>query len=250
LLVLALLNVVGQGMNTLDRLTSVERERDRWQRAPALLAELRIRDGSRVVDFGCGAGYFALKLSTLVGAKGTVQAVDILRLPLFFLRIRAFRRGARNLNIVLGEPDDPHITAPVDAVLVANTWHELSAPAATLEYLRRALVPGGRLVIADRAPQAANAEHAIDPSLVEAQLRQGGFAMVGRDSHFLDQPDDGPWWLLVAEKLAIPSSVVTPESDSSHPITRGMLTPAALRGVPVPVASHRVPGAPIMRHTS
>jgi SAM-dependent methyltransferase len=152
-----------------------------------------------VVDLGCGAGYFALKLSAAAGPKGNVQAVDILRLPLTFLWIRALRRGARNLTVVLGDPDDPHISGQVDAVLVANTYHELTHPGIVLGHLRQALPPRGRLVIADRSPQSINPEHAIDRAIVEAELRHDGFAIVSRDDHFLDQPDEGPWWLIVAE---------------------------------------------------
>lgn len=199
LLVLILLNVVGQGLNTLDRLTFVERERDSWQRSPAIVAQLDLRKGSRVVDLGCGAGYFALKLAEAVGTTGTVQAVDILRLPLTFLWIRAHQRGLHNIRVVMGDPDDPHISGAVDAVLVANTYHELARPGLVLDHVRRALVPGGRLVIADRGPQSGNAEHSIDPALVETELRRDGFDIVSRDDHLLDQPDEGPWWLIVAE---------------------------------------------------
>jgi SAM-dependent methyltransferase len=216
LLILILLNVVGQGMNTLDRLTFVEKERDSWQRAPAIIAQLDLRAGSRVVDLGCGAGYFALKLSAAVGITGTVQAVDILRLPLAFLWIRAARQGAPNLHVVLGDSDDPHVSGPVDAVLVANTYHELVRPAIVLEHLHRALVPGGRLVIADRGPQSANTRHAIDPAFVEAELRRNGFEILSRDDHFLDQPDEGPWWLIVAAKAHRPSvSVVRARQRAS-----------------------------------
>ena len=203
LLFLVLLNVVGQGINTLDRLTFVEKERDSWQRAPAIIAQLDLRNGSRVVDLGCGAGYFALKLSTTVGAAGTVQAVDILRVPLTFLWIRAEEQGDHNLHIVLGDSDDPHISGPVDAVLVANTYHELSRPAIVLEHLRHALVTGGRLVIADRGPQTSNTEHAIDRALVDAELRRDGFEILSRDDHFLDQPDEGSWWLIVARRASL-----------------------------------------------
>jgi predicted methyltransferase len=203
LLVLILLNVIGQGLNTLDRLTLVERERDTWQRAPSIIEQLNLRDGSRVVDLGCGAGYFALKLSAAVGASGKVQAVDILRLPLTFLWIRAYRAGFHNLEVVRGEPDDPHVSGPVDAVLIANTYHELARPGVVLAHLRDALADGGRLVIADRipvkdGPQSTNAEHAIDPAIVEAELRRDGFDIQSRQDHFLDQPEEGPWFLIVA----------------------------------------------------
>jgi predicted methyltransferase len=87
----------------------------------------------------------------------------------------------------------------VNAVLVANTYHELAHPEIVLGHLRHALLPGGKLAIADRNPQAAGAEHAIDPAIVESNLRRAGFEIVSRDDHFLDQPDEGPWWLIVAE---------------------------------------------------
>ncbi len=201
--VLVSLNVAGQGMNTLDRLTFVEKERDSWQRAPVIIGQLNLPPGGRVIDLGSGAGYFALKLSRAVGSAGTVQAVDILRLPLAFLWIRAARQGAHNLHVVLGDADDPHVSGPVDAVLVANTYHELSRPAVVLAHLRRALIPGGRLVIADRGPQSTNHEHSIDPALAEAELRRDGFEILCRENHFLDQPGEGPWWLIVARRPSI-----------------------------------------------
>jgi predicted methyltransferase len=203
LLVSILLNVIGQGLSTLDRLTFVERERDIWQRAPEIIGQLNLREGSRVVDLGCGAGYFALKISAAVGPTGDVQAVDILRLPLTFLWIRAHRANIQNIGIIRGEPDDPHISGTVDAVLVANTYHELVRPGVVLAHVRDALVDGGRLVIADRipvkdGPESMNAEHAIDPATVEAELRRDGFDIQSRQDHFLDQPDEGPWFLIVA----------------------------------------------------
>jgi SAM-dependent methyltransferase len=198
LLFLILLNVIGQGWNTLDRLTLMEHERDAWQRAPAIIAQLNLHEGSRVVDLGCGAGYFALKLSDAVGASGNVQAVDILRLPLTFLWIRVRRAGLPSVNVVLGEPDDPHISGPVNAALIANTYHELARPGTALGHIHDALVDGGRLVIADRVPVAANAEHAIDPAIVEAELRRDGFDVISRQDHFLDQPYEGSWFLIVA----------------------------------------------------
>ncbi len=198
LLVLILLSVIGQGLNTLDRLTLVEHERDSWQRAPEIIGQLNLREGSRVVDLGCGAGYFALKLSAAVGASGKVQAVDILRLPLTFLWIRTHLSGIRNVGIILGEPDDPHVTGPVNAVLIANTYHELARPGIVLAHLHDALVDGGRLVIADREPRSTNTDHAIDPAIVETELRRDGFDIQSRQDHFLDQPEESPWFLIVA----------------------------------------------------
>jgi hypothetical protein len=51
-----------------------------------------------------GAGYFALKLSPIVGPHGAVLAEDIRRESLVFLWIRHVVRNARNLRVIRGEP--------------------------------------------------------------------------------------------------------------------------------------------------
>lgn len=52
-----------QGIRTLQRLKAVEAERDRWQHPADVIQALNLKTGDVVIDFGSGAGYFALKLS-------------------------------------------------------------------------------------------------------------------------------------------------------------------------------------------
>jgi ubiquinone/menaquinone biosynthesis C-methylase UbiE len=181
-----------QGVRTLQTLTAVEADRDRWQRPEDVIRPLKLHDESVVVDFGSGSGYFALKLADNVGLRGEVMAVDLRRLSLFFLRVRAFLRGKHNIRIVVGDPDDPHLAAnSADSVLISNTYHELSDPQVILQRISRALRSGGRLVIVDRKP--------VSSEKVEAELRGEGFEIVGRDDSFIQQPDN-LWWLIVAAK--------------------------------------------------
>src|SRR5262245_53969736 len=91
-----------EGIRTLQRLTAVEAARDQWQRPADIIRALNLKDRSTVVDFGSGAGYFALKLSDAVGSKGEVIAVDLRTVSLFFLRVRAFLQGKHNIRIVVG----------------------------------------------------------------------------------------------------------------------------------------------------
>ena len=75
-------------LNTIARLDVVEAQRDQWQRPSDVIRALDLTPGSMVVDLGCGAGYFTVKLSSLVGDRGRVIAEDIRRLPLMFLWLR------------------------------------------------------------------------------------------------------------------------------------------------------------------
>ena len=81
--------VAQQFIATLGALTVIERERDSWQRPDDVLAPLALAPGRTVVDLGSGAGYFALKMAPRVGPRGRVLAVDLRRLSLAFLWVRA-----------------------------------------------------------------------------------------------------------------------------------------------------------------
>jgi ubiquinone/menaquinone biosynthesis C-methylase UbiE len=108
-LLVLLLSYLYQGTHTLHALNQIERQRDHWQRPADVIQALNLREGSVVVDFGSGVGYFALKLSPLVGKSGSVVEEDIRWESLVFLRIRAFMRGQSNLRIIRGEIDDPRL---------------------------------------------------------------------------------------------------------------------------------------------
>jgi len=75
-------------IGTLFRLDTIEATRDRWQRPPDVIQALQLAPGKKVVDLGCGSGYFTLKPSEPVGVKGHAIAEDIRRLPLTFLWMR------------------------------------------------------------------------------------------------------------------------------------------------------------------
>jgi len=189
--------------NTLNRLDVVESERDQWQRPSDVLRALNLREGNTVVDLGSGAGYFALKLSPAVGERGQVFAVDLRRLSLVFLWTRALLRGQHNVHAIVGKERNPRLpSGTLDAVLICNTYHEFSDPERMLYQVSQSLRPGGNIVIVDRSPRATEAEHIhnVPITVVEGQLRQNGFEIVGQDDHFIDRPGDDSWWLLVGRK--------------------------------------------------
>jgi ubiquinone/menaquinone biosynthesis C-methylase UbiE len=160
-----------------------------------------------VVDLGSGAGYFALKMARRVGPDGRVFAVDLRRESLAFLWIRAWRDGLRQLQVIHGAVDDPSLPdSDVDAVLIANTFHELRAPAAILDHLWTRMRSGATLVVVDRGPrddepeQLSVSHHEITRIAAEDVISARGFVVVTYDDRFIDRPGDDIWWLLVSRK--------------------------------------------------
>ena len=201
------LSSVYRTVDTLRYLEIVESARDEWQRPADILRALDVRPGDAVVDLGCGVGYFALKVSERVGERGRVVAVDVRRTALVFLRLRALLQRRHNLTIIRSSENDPQLSErSADAVLVANTYHELGDPGAILDHVFRALRPGGRLVIVDPTPGAGAEDgpetashHYQRPAAAAAQLRRAGFAVLDEDDRFIDSGGH-VWWLIVARR--------------------------------------------------
>jgi ubiquinone/menaquinone biosynthesis C-methylase UbiE len=204
--VLVAMYVLYSASATLQQLDIIEAERDTWQRPSDVIAELNLHAGSVVADVGSGSGYFALKLAPIAGRSGKVLAVDLRRLSLSFLWIRAAIRGLHNVRVISGDLDDPHLAPEsVDAVLIANTYHEFGNPEQMVEHLFRTLRTGGRMVILDRGgpiEQISAQEHAhgIEIESVRHNLEKHGFRTITQADAFIDRATEGRWWLLVANK--------------------------------------------------
>jgi SAM-dependent methyltransferase len=114
-----------------------------------LLAELRIRPGSRVLDVGCGVGDDALAIAALVAPEGWVTGVDA-SAPMI---AEARRRAAGNplpVDFQVGRADD--LVAPdasFDACRFERVLQHLDDPGAALCEAARVLRPGGRVAVCE-----------------------------------------------------------------------------------------------------
>jgi ubiquinone/menaquinone biosynthesis C-methylase UbiE len=97
-----------------------------WEhtRVPDLVAAMRIKPGDTVADLGCGDGIFTVPLARAAGEKGRVIAEDIDKQVLEAARKRIEREKIRNVEVVLGQEDDPLLPKDqLDSVLIMNTYH-------------------------------------------------------------------------------------------------------------------------------
>jgi len=143
-----------------------------------VLRPLELDPGKIVVDLGSGAGYFALKMAPRVVPDGQVFAVDLRRESL------------------------------IDGALIANTYHELTAPAPIVRALFASMRPRARLVVVDRSRRSGDEsgagtakDHEIAAAIAERDINQQGFQTVMKDESFIDQPgEEDRWWLIVFRK--------------------------------------------------
>lgn len=177
----------------------VRESREQEEQPEAMLDALKIKPGSTVADVGAGVGYNSLRLARRVGPQGIVLATDIQPEMLQMLATNARTAGVKNVKPIRCTPTDTRLPeGKVDLVLMVDVYHECIDPETTLQGIRKALKPGGRLVLVEfrgEDPEVPiKPEHKMTYKQVRRELEPQGFA-------FKEKFDFLPWQhILVFEK--------------------------------------------------
>jgi len=186
---------------TVERLNRLYATRDVLRRRELVRAALGARPGDRILDVGCGPGFYVTELVEAVGREGSVVGVDS---SADMLTVAA-KRAAGHDNVEFHEAEATSLPVPdasfERAVCVQVLEYVRDVPTALRE-MYRALRPGGRMLVWD-VDWATVSWHAIDrrlmqrvlaawdkhlthrslPQTLAAQLRNAGFRDVRMDAH-------------------------------------------------------------------
>jgi tRNA A58 N-methylase Trm61 len=124
---------------------------------------MKLRPGDVVADLGAGSGLLVVPLSTAVGPKGKVLAVEIDRNFFPYIQAKAKAAAVTNVQTVAGAPMDPKLPQRVDVAVLHDVLHHVENPAAYLKSLTGYLNPSSRIVVVDYL--AKQGPHRDDPSL-------------------------------------------------------------------------------------
>ena len=139
---------IAQTMHYMGAPWLTREEREAEEKCSLMLANCKIRPGMTVCDMGCGNGFYTFRLAEMVGPKGLVYAVDIQPEMLVLLRQEMERRGVENIVPVLGSVHNPRLPADeIDAILLADVYHEFSHPEQMLAAMRSSLRPDGFAIL-------------------------------------------------------------------------------------------------------
>jgi ubiquinone/menaquinone biosynthesis C-methylase UbiE len=174
---------------------------DAVRRRKLVRAALAAARGERVLDVGCGPGFYCAELVEEVGPDGVIVGVDASPQMLDLAKRRCERYG----NIELHQADLtalPVASRSFDAALCVQVLEYVSDVAAGLTRIHEALQPGGRVVVWDvdwatvswHSPHPARMarvlrtweEHLAHPSLprmLAPALRAAGFEQVEMQAH-------------------------------------------------------------------
>ena len=163
------------------------------ERTGALIDSLGLHAGDTIADVGTGVGHLLPYIVRHVGSSGTIYAVDIYPEFLDKVRKRIAATGWQNVHPVLGTERDLKLRPNrLDGAILLDTYHHLDYPEATMQGVRRALKPRGRLFIIDyyrnRPNPAASADEVrrhirLDRDDVVKEVEAQGFRITKQWDH-------------------------------------------------------------------
>jgi cyclopropane fatty-acyl-phospholipid synthase-like methyltransferase len=107
-----------------------------------------IRQGSIVMDYGCGPGRHIKRASELTGEKGLVYAVDIHELAIESVNRLVRKKNLHNVKTLLVKDIREQITdRTVDLVYALDMFHMVSDTDDFLKGIHRIIRPGGLFIL-------------------------------------------------------------------------------------------------------
>lgn len=167
-----------------------EKELNKRQPPVKIMDAIGLKQGMVIGEVGAGTGRMTMWLADRVGQSGKVYANDIDRSALDYLKRRCRRDGFKNVEVVMGEMDDPGFhESSLDVAFMINVYHHLANPVAILHNLRPSLKSDGMLAIVECDPEKVDwgDEHGCSrkKDMIE-DLRMAGFKVVRIES-FLEE---------------------------------------------------------------
>jgi len=170
-----------------------------------------LKPGDTVADIGAGTGLFTRLFAHEVGDKGRVIAVDISANFLEHIRETSRRLDLKNIDTLLCKEDSTELPAnSIDVAFICDTYHHFEYPYKTMASLRRAMKPGGRVIVIDfQRIEGTSSEWTLNhvragKEVFEAEIIASGFQ---KQSELKDLLSDNYFLTFIAAPSA---ALVTP----------------------------------------
>ncbi len=166
--------------------------REVYDKRHEIIAATGVYPGMVVADIGAGTGLFTRLFSAAVGSSGKVIAVDVSRVFIDNIVRIARERRLNNVEGIVNTQTDTLLSAgSIDLAFLADTYHHFEQPLSMMRSIRRALRPGGTLVVIDFQKHGHSSDWVkghvrADSETVIAEIGAAGFEFIGQEKFLHD----------------------------------------------------------------
>jgi SAM-dependent methyltransferase len=170
------------------RAASLDTRLRRFLYRPDQLAKRYVNPGDRVLDFGCGPGFFTREFARRAGERGQVFSVDLQEEMLGILRGKLEPEGLMpGIHTHRCKPDSldlpPELMGTFDVAFTIFVVHEVPDPANLFREISLLLKPGGTLYYTEPPMVVSGKEFRGNLALAE----MAGFRQAARFFYFVNR---------------------------------------------------------------
>ena len=148
-------------------------DRNQEENTKLAIEKISLPANGVVADIGAGTGYYSFKLSAKV-PKGKVYAVEIQDEMIRYLKDKKAVLKDSIVEIIKSTTLSPNLPDnSIDLAIMVDVYHELEFPAEMLQAIRKALKPGGKVLLIEYRGE--------DPSVPIKALHKTKVAQVSKE---------------------------------------------------------------------
>ena len=136
-----------------------------------LLKTARLKPSQKVLEIGCGPGFFTIPAAKIVGDEGVIYAIDVHPLAIKRVQKKIHREGIKNVTPILANASDTGLPdRSVDLAFLFGLRYIAGGLGNVISEIHRILKPGGIL--------SFEKTRGSEKKLIE-EVKKGGFAYSG-----------------------------------------------------------------------
>jgi len=113
-----------------------------------LLNSAGLKPGQKVLEVGCGPGFFTIPAAKIVGEKGRVYALDVNPVAVETVRRKIEEKGLKNVEVMLADASETGLPdESIDVAFLFGVIHALDDVGAVMREMHRVLKANGVLSI-------------------------------------------------------------------------------------------------------
>jgi ubiquinone/menaquinone biosynthesis C-methylase UbiE len=151
---------------------------------PRMILKPYIHKGMKVLDLGCGPGFFSIEMAKIAGQSGKVTAADLQEKMLDIVagKIRGTNLEKR-IELKKTQKNKTGLTGRYDFILVFYLLHEVPDQALFMKEIKTLLKPDGRVLISEPMGRVSGKEFKHSIIIIE----NCGFEIVKRPKIFFSR---------------------------------------------------------------
>jgi len=150
------------------------------------VAQLGLREGMHVADFGAGTGAYSFACGQRVGHTGHVYAIEVQKNLVKKLESEIKEKKISNIECIWGDIEKLHGTKiadhSMDVVIISNVLFQAEDKMGLIDEARRLLKKDGKVLFIDWlssfSGMGPSPDHVVEPRMAEDLFTKRGFEFV------------------------------------------------------------------------